>query len=109
MDKSKTMKEFDDGLDEEVGTAPKRKTPEEMQQNPMDLIEERYQEQKKQQALDDTWTVTENGEPRHGQDNTINNPNGIEPGSEASEGRGTRAWGIDDNGSEKGPKKSPLS
>lgn len=105
---SKSMEQFDSDLDEQVGTAPKRKTPEEMKQNPMDLIEENYQEQQKQHELDDTWTVTENGEPRHGQDNTINNPKGIEPGSEASEGRGTHKWGINDNGSETN-KKKPLS
>lgn len=84
------MKEFDDSLDEQAGTKPKRKTPEEMKQNPNELLDDPAGQtvSEQQKKLDDTWQVTSNtasGEPHH-----------KEPGSGASEGRGDHSWGIND-------------
>jgi hypothetical protein len=55
---------FDSDLDETTGVSPKKKTPQEMVQNPNDLLDPSEGEIKeKQKQLDDTWAVAEGGGP----------------------------------------------
>lgn len=87
-----SMKEFDDSLDEQAGTKPKRKTPEEMRQNPMMVldpeIEADQEKRKHQMELDYTWGVA-GGQPNQNNE-----------------------WGIHNNGDKSTPKaeaKLPAS
>lgn len=107
-EKSKSMKEFDDELDE-TGSSPKpkKRTPKEMRDNPNDLLYPDGPEgiSKTQRELDETWEVVTNGDPKHGANWKNDDPPGSqgreEPGSGANEGRGSHNSGIDDNGSGK--------
>ena len=57
--KSQTMDQFDSALDQ-VGTGPRRKTPEEMGQRPSDFLDESQSDVlQHQHKLDDTWAAAE--------------------------------------------------
>lgn len=88
---SKTMEEFDDSLDEQVGTKPKPKTPKEMLDNPHDSLDNEPTQtlQDQQNKLDKAWQKGV-GEPKIGHDATIVEP----PGSGANEGKGKHKWDV---------------
>lgn len=73
-----TMSELEESLDK-IGTGPKKKTPQQLLENPNDHLSPEDQEAARQQhSLDDTW--------------------------QAAEGAGDRDWGIVDNDSKRSKK-----
>jgi hypothetical protein len=94
MASGKKIKDIEDEMDDAaVAPRPKTKTPEEMKQNPNDLLEPEVSQTLKEQQdkLDRTWQVGI-GEQDHDKETKP-----ALPGSGASEGRGSHKWGVYDN------------
>lgn len=74
--KSKSMKDFEKDLDEASMAPTKKKTPEEMNQNPMDLLDPEHDPAAHQGELDSTWDVAEGKGPHDASINDNDSQNG---------------------------------